>query len=136
MHDCECFSREALQNIQVETVLVCATILGPARYTPAAVMLWESKQSTQTLSCWESGGRNCGRRGINQPLVENMIKGLEAKQAEFSKPDPSSSVILGKLPLSVPWFILLWCGFNKSHPQALPKSLYGHKLTMTWKSSV
>lgn len=45
------------------------------------------------------------------------------KQTEFSKPDPRSSVILGKLPLSVPWFILLWCGFNKIKPSSLTKIL-------------
>lgn len=86
----------------------CVELSSGLHATRQQLSYYDNQNSpTQTLSCWESRGRNCGRRGINQPLVENMIKGLEVKQTEFSKPDPSSSVILGKLPLSVPWFILL-----------------------------
>lgn len=122
----ECLGRKSPGCVELSLAL-------PA--TRQQLLYYDNQNSpTQKVSCWASRGRKCDRRGITStPRWKHDQKARN--ETEFSKPDPNSSVILGKLPLSVPWFILLWCGFNKSRPQALQKSLYGHKVKMTWKSA-
>lgn len=115
---------------------LCGTILGPIHYMPAAVILWQPKHPhTKTLLVGK--GRETVLGGLlHQPLVENMIEGLRMEQTEFSKPDHSRSVILGKFPLSL-CLSLFFCDVGSTRAALKPQKNHcmNQRRHWQWKSS-